>query len=196
MTQTETMTAPALSDRLKHATRSTHEVLDSSIMQLEPFRNVANYTTFLRIQHALHADVAPLYERADLQALIPGLAEFCRLPAVTQDGADLGTNLPAQPQSALPQGIDLPQALGWLYVVEGSNLGAAFLIKAARKMGLSETHGARHLAEAPEGRAAHWRRFKDGLNAAELTPAQQDRVIAGANAAFARVQGLVDSYRA
>ncbi|MBK4216524.1 hypothetical protein JJJ17_11360 [Paracoccus caeni] len=55
-------------------------------------------------------------------------------------------------------------------------------------MGLSAEYGARHLADAPEGRA-----FKDGLNAVTLDSSEGAGVIAGANAGFARVQHLADN---
>ncbi len=57
----------------------------------------------------------------------------------------------------------------------GSTIGRTLLGKATllfKAMGLSETHGARHLAEAHEGRAAHWRAFKDALDAVEFSEAE------------------------
>ena len=90
-----------------------------------------------------------------------------------------------------PRGIALAPN-GWLYVAEGSNLGAAFLLKEAIRLELSETFGARHLAGAPEGRGLHWRTFTAALDSIALSQAEEDRVIAGAEAAFRRVQGLVD----
>ena len=80
--------------------------------------------------------------------------------------------------------MDLPTALGWLYVAEGSNLGAAFLLKWAAALGLNETHGARHLAASPEGRARHWRSFTEALDGIELTQAEEGRVADGAREAF------------
>jgi heme oxygenase len=92
----------------------------------------------------------------------------------------------------VPGAIDLPTALGWLYVAEGSNMGAAVLRKEAAKIGLSDSFGARHLAPAPEGPAPHWRAFTGSLDAVELNDEEEQRVADGANAAFARVQALVD----
>lgn len=178
-------------ERLRAATHPTHEGLDKSIMAAEPFASLGNYGRFIAVQHGFHRDVAPLYARSDLAALIPDLASLGRFDAVTQDAADLAVALPDHGTAPAGEGLGLPEALGWLYVVEGSNLGAAFLFKAAQRMGLSENHGARHLAGAPEGRAAHWRAFTGALNAAALDEAEEARAIAGAEAAFARVQGLV-----
>ena len=83
-------------------------------------------------------------------------------------------------------------ALGWLYVAEGSNLGAAFLLKEAIKLGLNDGFGVRHLAAAPEGRGLHWKTFTAALDTVALTPEEEQRVVAGAKAAFARVQHAVD----
>ncbi|MFX6949703.1 biliverdin-producing heme oxygenase, partial [Acinetobacter baumannii] len=71
--------------------------------------------------------------------------------------------------------VAMPEALGWLYVSEGSTLGAAFLLKEVKdKLGLSESFGARNLAAYPEGRAVVWRRFVSFLDAPGLSAQEQD----------------------
>lgn len=100
--------------------------------------------------------------------------------------------LDAQPVFASDADADLPTALGWLYVAEGSNLGAAFLLKEAKKLGLSETFGARHLAAAPEGRGLHWKTFIEALDGVRLTGPEEERVITAGQAAFTCVQELVN----
>lgn len=180
--------------RLKTTSSEVHDGLDRSIMAAEPFADTARYALFVQIQNAFHADIAALYQRADLQALIPDLSERCRYPHTGLDLSDLKasplTDQPA-PRFAPDRPVDVPTALGWLYVAEGSNLGAAFLLKAAAKLGLSETYGARHLAASPEGRANAWRSFTAALDAPELTAQEEVRVDLGAQAAFRRVHGLV-----
>lgn len=176
-------------EALRLATDETHRALDAWVMAANPFASLDRYGAFLRMQHDIHRDVARPYADPALNALIPGLSRFARLEAVTQDLADLGLALhDLDPPAA--EGADLPEALGWLYVVEGSNLGGAFLLKAAKSIGMSETHGARHMVDPEEGPAAVWRAFKAGLEAPVLTPAEEARVIEGAQAAFARAHAL------
>ena len=194
MTHHDPLAIPTRAEALREATGATHKTLDQAIMAARPFDNVQNYGRFLKVQQAFHRDVAPLYRRADLSGLIADLDQRSRLDAITQDAADLGVELSQDSATAATDKLDMSEALGWLYVVEGSNLGAAFLFKAAGKLGLSQDHGARHLAEAPEGRAVQWRAFKQGLDAAEFGPDEEARVIDGANAAFARVQALVGQH--
>ncbi len=181
--------------RLKEATNATHERLDKSIMAHRPFESRERYSLFVKMQHQFHREIDALYANPVLDKLLPDLVGRRRFDLITQDLADLHVTAPASdasPAFARAADADLPRALGWLYVAEGSNLGAAFLLKAAERLGLSETFGARHLAAAPEGRGLHWKIFTAALDSVTLTGPEEERVIAGAQAAFARVQGLVD----
>ncbi|KQU76081.1 heme oxygenase [Aminobacter sp. DSM 101952] len=178
--------------RLKARTNTTHERLDASIMAGRPFEDRRRYGLFLTVQHSFHRDIDALYSSAVLEGLLPDLDGRRRLDLIGQDIVDLGIAVPDVAEAPVFDGdADLPTALGWLYVAEGSNLGAAFLLKEAAKLGLSEAFGARHLAPAPEGRGLHWRTFTAALDALELSKEEEDRVVAGAEAAFRRVHGLV-----
>lgn len=181
--------------RLKTTSSEVHDGLDRTIMAADPFANTHRYAQFVQVQHAFHSDIFALYHVPELQILIPDLTERCRHAHTLQDLRDLETApLPNQPEPHFnpDQPLDLPTAMGWLYVAEGSNLGAAFLLKAAAKLDLNETFGARHLAASPEGRANAWRSFTAALDRPELTAEEEVRVDLGAQAAFRRVRGLVD----
>ena len=181
--------------RLKAATHAAHERLDKRIMAADPFGSRERYGQFVVVQHAFHRDIDALYDNAVLDRLLPDLAGRRRLPHIAQDLADLGlTALQFDTPPAFDIGVttDMPTALGWLYVAEGSNLGAAFLLKEALKLGLTETLGARHLAGAPEGRGLHWRTFTAALDAVTLSSAEESRVVDAAINAFTRVYGLVE----
>lgn len=182
--------------RLKAATNETHERLDKSIMDGEPFASRERYGLFVTVQYLFHREIDVLYANAALDRLLPDLKGRCRLGLIAQDLNDLGIAVPdakTPPVFTVGADADIPAALGWLYVAEGSNLGAAFLLKEAEKLGLSETFGARHLAAAPEGRGLHWKTFTTALDAVALSDAEEERAIAGARAAFVRVQGLVNN---
>lgn len=184
------------SKRLKAATHATHERLDKGIMGHDPFANRERYGLFVKVQHAFHRDIDALYDDAALDMLLPDLGGRRRLKLIGQDLADLGLEplaVDAPPAFSADTAVDLPRALGWLYVAEGSNMGAAFLLKWAKeKLALSEDFGARHLAGAPEGRGLHWRTFTAALDEISLSDEDEARVVAGAEAGFRRVLGLVD----
>lgn len=194
MPQTE-IEAPAQpsarADRLKRATRDLHEALDARMMGADLFSSRDRYALFLTMQRRFHADIAALYEDAGLARLAPDLGERGKLAEIDRDLDDVGARRPAAGEPPVDPG-DRAAALGWLYVAEGSSLGAAFLLKAANRLGLNETFGARHLAAHPGGRGLAWRRFVEALNAAELTPEEDDRAEAAAVAAFMRVRALAE----
>lgn len=182
--------------RLKDLTHATHERLDKAIMAGAPFASRERYVLFLKVQFAFHREIDALYVDPMLDRLLPDLAGRRRLGLIEQDLADLGVEPAAAegaPVFALGAPADIATAFGWLYVAEGSNLGAAFLLKAAAGLGLREDFDARHLAAAPEGRGLHWRTFTAALDAVALSPAEEERAIAGAQAAFRRVHHLVDA---
>lgn len=183
------------SKRLKGLTTDTHERLDKTIMAHDPFANIENYARFLKVQYLFHRDIYALYDAPALDALLPDLKERRRFDDIVHDLKDVGAELPvADGQPNFHAGeMDLPTALGWLYVAEGSNLGAAFLLKFAAKLGLDADKGARHLAPADEGRGLHWRTFTKALDEIALTPEEEARVTAGAETAFKRVHALVQA---
>ena len=178
--------------RLKGATEGVHDGLDKRIMTANPFASRERYGLFAKVQHAFHREIDALYARSDLQALFKDLEGRRRLPLIAQDLSDLGMPPPANDQTASAPEMDVPTAVGWLYVAEGSNLGAAFLLKAAGRLGLNEGFGARHLAAAPEGRGLAWRNFTSALDAIPFSPAEEAAVDAAATEAFARVKALVE----
>lgn len=178
-----TVEGKARSHRLKAETAADHRDLDSRILGAAPFSSRERYVGFLRVQEAFHRAIDALYTDPLLVQAIPSLEARQRIGSIRADLADLGE----QPSSASPlmlPDMDTAEAVGWLYVAEGSKLGAAFLSKAAAKLGLSDGFGARHLAAAPEGRAEHWRGFTASLDGYALPPEAEDRVRDGARDAF------------
>ncbi|MFT4249202.1 MAG: biliverdin-producing heme oxygenase [Pseudomonas sp.] len=188
-----TLTESPRSQRLKAATHAAHERLDQRIMAAQPFASRERYGRFLQVQYRFHRDMEGYFLSPVLGGLIPDLPERCRLAQIQADLDDLGVPVP---QADVLAGDYRSQTvgLGWLYVAEGSNLGAAILLKHAARLGLDEHFGARHLAGHPEGRARHWREFTAALDQAVLAPEQELAVIEAACQAFDRVRGHVERY--
>ena len=162
-------------------------------MALDPFADRTRYALLLTVHRDFHSLVAPLYADPTLAALIPDLRERSRLAAIEQDADDLHLSLATPPEPRFAPGVtpDRATALGWLYVAEGSSLGAAILLKAAATLGLGPSYGARHLAGHADGRARHWRTFTAALDAADLAADEEARAAAGAVEAFGAVARLV-----
>ncbi|MCG9761326.1 MULTISPECIES: biliverdin-producing heme oxygenase [Pseudoalteromonas] len=177
---------------LKHATADTHDNVDKSIMAQEPFTNTQSYLDFLRLQFYFLKDVSALYEHPELLALIPDLAARRRLGMLEQDFIDLETHIPAPYlTSEIADDTDVATALGWLYVVEGSKVGAAMLGKQVEaKLSFNAQHGARYLAGPGAGRGSAWRELVQIIDSIELSEQQEQALVEGARQAFTRFQAF------
>ena len=186
-----------LSVLLKSTSTGAHEGLDKRIISLAPFSNRERYALFVRTQARIHHAASPWFQDAQLNNWLDGLSTRDRITQVLQDCEDLGISPSAiaeDSQAAQQVKIDTPYAaLGWIYTVEGSNLGAAFLLKMARaQLELSETFGARHLAGHDDGRGAHWKRFREDLDALPLSESQREQAAQGAMNAFSFARESVE----
>ena len=179
------------SQRLNQITNEPHTKLDALVKAHAPFETQANFARFVVAQYLFQSELVALYNDPELIKLVPDLAERCRADAAKLDLADLDTEVPA-PVAGAVQNPSKAEALGWLFVSEGSKLGAAFLIKRAVGLGLSETFGARHLGEPAGGRAEGWKRFTRTLDSLELSAEEEAAAEKGAVDAFVRFTVLLE----
>ncbi|WP_433736844.1 biliverdin-producing heme oxygenase [Pseudomonas putida] len=192
MTTQDTAARPTLrSQRLNQITHEPHSKLDALVKAHAPFETQASFARFVVAQYLFQSELVALYNDAELTAIVSDLPERCRADAAKADLADLDTEVPA-PVTGAVKNPGKAQALGWLFVSEGSKLGAAFLIKRAVGLGLSETFGARHLGEPAGGRAQGWKNFVKTLDELELSAEEEAQLDKGAIDAFNRFTVLLE----
>ena len=192
MTTSSTAERPSLrSQRLNQITNEPHTKLDALVKAHAPFETRANFARFVVAQYLFQSELVALYNDAELIKIVPDLAERCRAEAAKLDLGDLDTEVPA-PVAGAVKNPSKAEALGWLFVSEGSKLGAAFLIKRAVGLGLSETFGARHLGEPAGGRAEGWKSFTRTLDALQLSAEEEAAAEKGAVDAFVRFTVLLE----
>ena len=186
------MTLPTtLSARLKAETNDEHERMHRLMEHHQPFADRNGYAHFVAAQYLFQRDVEHLFADTGVQAAVADLEVRGRAAASLADLADLGVEAPQDARAS--DYVSMPAALGWLYVSEGSTLGAAFLFKQAKEqLGLSAEFGARNLAAYPEGRMVVWRRFVAALDSDSLSSADHDQIVAGAFAAYQRFGELLE----
>lgn len=192
MTTADSASRPALrSQRLNQITNEPHQKLDALVKAHKPFDEVANFARFVVAQYLFQSELKALYTDPALKQIVPDLPERCRAEQAKADLADLNTEVPA-PVAGAVNSPSKAEALGWIFVSEGSKLGAAFLIKRAVGLGLSDTFGARHLGEPAGGRAEGWKSFIKTLDGLELTTEEEADLDKGAVAAFERFTVLLE----
>ena len=192
MTPQDTAQRPALrSQRLNLITNEPHQKLDALVKAHKPFNERARFARFVVAQYLFQSELKALYTESALQELVPDLPARCRAEHAKADLADLETEVPGPVVGAV-NSPSKAEALGWIFVSEGSKLGAAFLIKRAVGLGLSETFGARHLGEPEGGRAEGWKSFVRTLDNLELNAEEEAELDKGAVAAFERFTVLLE----
>lgn len=172
-----------LTEALKEHSRTTHDAVDNLVMSMQPFASHDNYRKFLQAQYEFHTTVNPIYHDTVFANQIDGLLELARLERVKSDMKDLEVE-PFDVNFEHPS-FTADEAIGWLYCVEGSNVGAAILYKEAGKIDLTDEFGASHLSAHTDGRMAHWRATKAKLDALPLSDTQRQNALKGADDAFA-----------
>ena len=184
------MTTTTLSARLKAETHDEHERMHRLMAHSRPFADRDRFARFVAAQYLFQRDVEHLFSVPGMRSAVTDLEVRGREAAALADLADLGAPVPVIERASAA--VAMPAALGWLYVSEGSTLGAAFLFKQAREdLGLSADFGARNLAAYPEGRMVVWRRFVASLDSEQFSAADHDQIVAGAFAAYERFGQLL-----
>jgi heme oxygenase len=158
---------------LRAATARAHAALEEIV---GPLTNLAAYTHYARGLHAFRAALEP--------QVLPIATQFSPRYRPTQIADLLAEDLddlhatPSPPASMMIE--DMAEALGALYVLEGSGLGARVLVKQVQALGLTQSFGARHLWRQAASLEA-WREFLVFLEGAAV---DLDRIVTSANATF------------
>ncbi|WP_437879647.1 biliverdin-producing heme oxygenase [Pseudomonas sp. LRF_L74] len=184
--QPNRLSAPLRSQRLNQLTHEPHARLDALVKSYDPFASAERFARFVAAQYLFQYDLETRYREPALIELVDDLPARCRVEQARLDLIDLGHAIPEGDETIREQQLGTGAALAWLFVSEGSKLGAAFLLKRMPALGLSETFGARHLGEPQGGRAQGWKRFVAALDGVSLDAEQEREADAAAIAAFER----------
>ncbi|WNG41861.1 biliverdin-producing heme oxygenase [Archangium violaceum] len=175
---------------LKAETRPHHERAERVVRLMSPDLTLSGYRRHLEALYGLHAPLeAALAERLEGFASELRLAERWKLPWLAEDLRALGhdeASLARLPQLADPPSLPGgPEALGALYVLEGSTLGGQLILR----------HLTRHFEGVSVGRFVYfraygeavgpmWKAFGEALLRLCPDPALAPRVVRGAQDTF------------
>jgi heme oxygenase len=205
----EYMRAPQLLARLRTETRAAHDRIEASpalCCLLSPALEVEPYVRALRALHAFHARMwvtLPALLQDFLAPFTSAGGSFAPntagLDALADDIAWFGAS-PAAPMAAMEPLNDAASALGALYVVEGSALGARVIGRSVSvSLGVVPGRGGSFFCGATADIArTRWNDFSDLLGWAEtrLGQAGAARVVGGALGVFDRLEQEFDRHSA
>jgi heme oxygenase len=177
--------------RLKSGTEACHRKLEGRFPISAPDFDRTCYVRLLKSFYGFHR---PL-EAAIAAAMSPTQREDFELPRrlraskLARDLAFLG--VPPEEVTALPDCEDLPavltpaQAIGALYVLEGSTLGGQFILKRlTAQLDVDAERGAAYYAGHGGDTGPLWKRFGERVNALPLSETERTDAVQAAVGTF------------
>ncbi|WP_257166009.1 biliverdin-producing heme oxygenase [Bradyrhizobium sp. SRS-191] len=168
-------------DRLKAATSAAHHALDERLSRFD-LTTTAHYRRFLQASAAALLPLEQMLDRAGADAVLGDWPVRRRAEAICADLADL--NGRAAQIELPPRPLDRPFVFGTLYVLEGSRLGAVYLLRIVTASADPRVRRATRYLRHGAGQGL-WRSFLAQLADEPMTPDDQRRTIASARETFA-----------
>lgn len=136
--------AMPLRQYLRGRTAAAHNELDASVGVLD---TVDRYARYLEGQFRFRSGIEALLSREPFPDWFGGWRPLALTASLHADLAALGLPAPCgEPAGALARRLGTPPGMmGVLYVLEGAALGARYLYRSVRALGLTAETGARHL---------------------------------------------------
>ena len=174
-------TSIGIRETLKAATAPAHRALDECLGQFD-LTTIAHYRRFLQASAAALLPLEQALERAGVAGMVDDWAERRRSEAIRADVAALHGSI--APVALSMPALDRPSVLGALYVLEGSRLGASYLLRVVAASADPRARGATRYLRHGAGKGL-WRSFLGQLAQEPVTSSNQVRMIASAREVFA-----------
>lgn len=169
---------------LRAATATDHDRVDREFASYD-LQDEAHYRSFLAAQAEAFLPVEAGLDRIDLARTLPDWPARRRSAALVADLAELGA-APIAPRD-IPAYDSVAAALGAIYVLEGSRLGGAMLVRSV------PAHLPRRFLGA--GDSASWRKLVATLDATLPSKDHLTAAIGAARAVFARFEASARRHR-
>ncbi|GAA4779114.1 biliverdin-producing heme oxygenase [Olivibacter ginsenosidimutans] len=172
-----------LSTKIKEATKTAHQQLEVIVVKkLKAINNKRAYADFLKhfyaYFHAVEQQIAPFITTA----ILSDIKDRRNASYLKQDIEALGETATALPYAEAPMITNVQQALGALYVLEGSIMGGSIIVKMLEKQGIIE--GISFFSGYGPATGEKWTTFIGVLNTYSTQPEQEKQAIQAANATF------------
>jgi heme oxygenase (biliverdin-IX-beta and delta-forming) len=172
--------ASGLRAKLRQSTAAAHRRLDAGFSAFD-LTSLQGYRRFLEASAAALLPLETALDEGGIDALFPDWPQRSRRAAIISDLDRLDTT--ARPLCRVAP-LERDGLLGVMYVLEGSRLGAKFLLRTIAERGDARIKAAtdylRHGADKPL-----WQDFVHRLEGEPVTAADEAAIIRGARGAFA-----------
>lgn len=180
-----------LSTNIKEATKSAHLNLEKKVIEkLKAIRSNSDYADFLKYFYTYFNQVEKAIAPYITTDLLPDYKGRRNSSYLKNDIEELEGNIDDIRIVALPEINNQLQALGALYVMEGSIMGGSIIIKMLEKGSI--TKGISFFSGYGPATSQKWGVFTEVMNQHAVTADQQETAIQAANEAFVRFGEVFD----
>jgi len=184
-----------LRDTLRNRTRAQHARLEERLEIERRVRQRDAYVDLLKRFYGFYVQIEPrlaAFART-FEAHGIDLAERSRVARLRRDLIALGERAVALPGAdPVPEISTFPQAVGCLYVLEGSTLGAQVILKCIRaSSGLDSENGAAFFSGYGASTGPMWQAFLKFLSELTFTPHEAEQATAAARETFERLERVL-----
>jgi len=181
-----------LSTSIREATKEAHLNLEKKVVKrMKAIGSDADYADFLKHFYAYFNQVEHAIGPFITTDLLPDHAERRNSSYLKQDIEALGSKVTDLPDATAPEINNTIQALGALYVLEGSIMGGPIIVKMLEKSGI--TRGVSFFSGYGEATGQMWGKFIAVLDASASDEEAEKQAIAAANETFSKFGEVFES---
>jgi len=182
-----------LTERLKEQTKTNHQLLEKKLVgKMRSMRSNNDYADLLSLFYKYFGGLEKAIAKHLDESLIPDYPARRKASSLAADLIEMGATVPPIASIyELPVIHSHPQALGALYVIEGSTLGGKIISKMiSHQLPSTNGHGLTFFNSYGENTIEMWERFKLILDGPANLPG--DDVIRAANETFIKFNHYFD----
>ncbi|WP_126972705.1 biliverdin-producing heme oxygenase [Gynurincola endophyticus] len=174
-----------LSNSIKEATKSAHQQLEVVVVKkLKAIRSHADYADLLKHFYSYFSTVEKTIAPYITTEVLPDYSQRRTSIYLKQDIEALGFSTQELPAAQAPEINSTIEALGALYVMEGSIMGGKIIVQMLEKGGI--TNGVSFFSGYGENTGRMWGAFTEVMNHHAPTEADEQKAIHAANETFSR----------
>jgi heme oxygenase len=174
-----------LSTNIKEATKTAHLNLEKTVIgKLKAIGNTADYAEFLKYFYTYFSQVEKAIAPYITTELLPDYKERRNSSFIKHDIEALGATVADVPTISVPVINNQLQALGALYVMEGSIMGGSIIVKMLERMDIST--GISFFSGYGAATGQMWGTFVGVMNQAAASTEEEAIAIQTANETFSR----------
>lgn len=177
-----------LSEKLKEFTKTAHQLLEKKLItNIKAIHTQQDYAALLSLFYSFFGGMEVGIDEHIDTTLLPDYTQRRKAAALAEDLEDLKATLPEKAsEKDTPSISSHLQAMGALYVMEGSTLGGKIISQMIqKKLNLPDGFALSFFNSYGENTGSMWQTFKDAINQ-PLSAPQEAIVIQSADDTFIR----------